>query len=79
MTMINSKKIIIIIIEGWETMWMKTLKEVGKKKPQCICEWKKEKEISYIWMSGLKVISLYKRLPKTSEWPKCWVKLTTVP
>lgn len=31
MTMINSEKIITIIIEGWETMWMKTLKEVGKK------------------------------------------------
>ena len=31
MTVINSEKIITIIIEGWETMWMKTLKEVGTK------------------------------------------------
>lgn len=31
MTMTNSERIITIIIEGWEIMWTKTLKEVGKK------------------------------------------------
>lgn len=78
MTMINNWKIITIIIEGWETMWMKTLKEVGKK-ASSVSVSERRKRISYIWLSGLKVISLYKRLQKTSEWPKCWVKLTTVP